>query len=107
MLGTRESKVLLAVTVGFALMWSRQDNADDEKKLNEKTEVGGLHKRCRIVFDGVVLPTLAAVRRRQAEEAKEGAYNKLALLKNVRTLPCIIIEQNATNAHAAQYEEAR
>ena len=42
-----------------------------------------LPKRVRLVFDGVHVPTLAEVRRRQADEEKRD-FEKLALLKNVR-----------------------
>ena len=42
-------------------------------------------KRQRLVFDGVVVPTLAPVRKRKAEE-DERDFKKLALLKNVSAL---------------------
>ena len=62
-----------------------QQNEEYDTNIRAKSDPGLLSpspKSQRLVFDGVVVPTLAAVLKRRAEE-EENDFKKLALLKNV------------------------
>ena len=75
---------------------------EDDNTIRAKSDPGSGSpplKRQRLVFDGVVVPTLAPVRKRKEEE-DERDFKKLALLKNVRRFPitsiCPIADQSGS-----------
>ena len=63
----------------------RRQNEEDDTNIHATSDPELLSpppKPQRLVFDGVVVPTLAAVLQSKAEE-EENDFKKLALLKNV------------------------